>query len=124
MSTSRKPRGRVTLSQERMYDIVRYPIITEKSTLVSEHNQVVFRVPLNATKPEIRAAVEGLFGVKVDGVNTLRQVGKTKRWRGVNTLRQVGKTKRWRGRVGRTSDFKKALVRLAEGESIDISSGV
>jgi large subunit ribosomal protein L23 len=88
---------------------VRYPIITEKSTLVSEHNQVVFRVPLNATKPEIRAAVEGLFGVKVDGVNTLRQ---------------VGKNKRWRGRLGRTSDYKKALVRLAEGESIDISSGV
>ncbi len=109
MSTSRKPRGRVKLSQERMYDIVRYPIITEKSTLVSEHNQVVFRVPLNATKPEIRAAVEGLFGVKVDGVNTLRQ---------------VGKSKRWRGRLGRTSDYKKALVRLAEGESIDISSGV
>lgn len=109
MTTSRKPRGRIKLSQERMYDIVRYPIITEKSTLVSEHNQVVFRVPLNATKPEIRAAVEGLFGVKVDGVNTLRQ---------------VGKTKRWRGRLGRTSDYKKALVRLAEGESIDISSGV
>lgn len=109
MSTSRKPRGRIKLSQERMYDIVRYPIITEKSTLVSEHNQVVFRVPLNATKPEIRAAVEGLFGVKVDGVNTLRQ---------------VGKSKRWRGRLGRTSDYKKALVRLAEGESIDISSGV
>lgn len=109
MSTSRKPRGRVKISQERMYDIVRYPIITEKSTLISEHNQVVFRVPLNATKPEIRAAVEGLFGVKVDGVNTLRQ---------------VGKKKQWRGRMGRTSDYKKALVRLAEGESIDISSGV
>jgi large subunit ribosomal protein L23 len=109
MSTSRKPRGRIKISQERMYDIVRYPIITEKSTLVAEHNQVVFRVPLNATKPEIRAAIEGLFGVKVDGVNTLRQ---------------VGKTKRWRGRLGRTSDYKKALVRLADGESIDISSGV
>ena len=109
MSTSRKPRGRIKLSQEQMYDIVRYPIITENSTLISEHNHVVFRVPLNATKPEIRAAVEGLFGVKVDGVNTLRQ---------------VGKSTRWRGRLGRTSDYKKALVRLAEGESIDISSGV
>ena len=64
---------------------------------------------MDATKPEIRAAVEGLFGVKVDGVNTIRQVGKTKRWRGV---------------LGRTSDFKKALVRLADGESIDVSSGV
>jgi len=109
MSTSRKPRGRIKISQERMYDIVRYPIITEKTTLISEHNQVVFRVPMNATKPEIRAAVEGLFGVKVDGVNTLRQ---------------DGKKKQWRGRMGRTSDYKKAMVRLAEGESIDISSGV
>lgn len=109
MSTSRKPRGRIKISQERMYDIVRYPIITEKTTLISEHNQVVFRVPLNATKPEIRAAVEGLFGVKVDGVNTLRQ---------------VGKKKQFRGRMGRTSDFKKALIRLADGESIDITSGV
>jgi len=109
MSTSRKPRGRIKLSPERMYDLVRRPVITEKATLVSEHNQVVFRVPLDATKPEIRAAVEGLFGVKVDGVNTLRQ---------------VGKTRRWRGRLGRTSDYKKAVVRLAEGESIDITSGV
>ena len=109
MSTSRKPRGRITISQERMYDIVRSPVITEKATLVSEHNQVVFRVPMDATKPEIRAAVEGLFGVKVDGVNTIRQ---------------AGKTKRWRGQVGRRSDYKKALVRLAEGESIDITSGV
>lgn len=109
MSTSRKPRGRIKLSQERMYDLVRRPVITEKATLVSEHNQVVFRVPLDATKPEIRAAVEGLFGVKVDGVNTLRQ---------------VGKKRRWRGRLGQTSDYKKAVVRLAEGESIDITSGV
>ena len=109
MSVKRKPRGRIKISQERMYDIVRYPVITEKSTLVSEHNQVVFRVPLNATKPEIRAAVEGLFGVKVEGVNTLRQ---------------GGKTKRFRGRLGRTSDYKKALVRLASGDSIDISSGL
>ena len=109
MSTSRKPRGRIKLSQERMYDIVRFPIITEKATLVAEYNQVIFRVPLDATKAEIRAAVEGIFGVKVDGVNTIRQVGKTKRWRGV---------------LGRTSDFKKALVRLADGESIDVSSGV
>ena len=80
MSTSRKPRGRIKLSKERMYDIVRFPIITEKATLVAEYNQVIFRVPLDATKPEIRAAVEGLFGVKVDGVNTIRQVGKTTAW--------------------------------------------
>ena len=82
MSTNRKPRGRIEISAERMYDIVRSPVITEKATMVSEHNQVVFRVPIDATKPEIRAAIEGLFKVKVVGVNTLVQKGKTKRWKG------------------------------------------
>ena len=77
--------------------------------MVSEHNQVVFRVPVDATKPEIRAAVEGLFKVKVVGVNTLVQ---------------KGKTKRWKGHPGRRSDVKKAVVRLADGDSIDITTGV
>jgi len=104
-----KPRGRIEISRERMYDVVRAPMITEKATTVSEHNQVVFRVPLTATKPEIRAAVEGLFGVKV---------------KAVNTLRQKGKTKRWRNRPGRRSDIKKAVVTLQEGHSIDVTSGV
>ncbi len=106
MSRFPKPR---TLSREEMYDIIRSPVITEKSTMVSEHNQVVFKVPLEATKPDIKQAVEGLFEVKVTAVNTLRQKGKTKRFRGI---------------MGRRSDVKKAIVTLAEGHQIDVSSGV
>ena len=109
MSSNRKPRGRIHVSTERMYELVRSPVITEKATLVSEYNQVVFRVPVDATKPEIRAAVEGLFNVKVTAVNTILQ---------------KGKTKRWQGRMGRRNDVKKAVVRLADGDSIDITTGV
>ncbi len=94
---------------ERTYDIIRGPVITEKATLLSEHNQVAFRVAMNATKPEIRKAIEALFGVKVTGVNTLRV---------------KGKTKRFRGRLGRRSDYKKAIVTLAEGQSIDYTAGI
>lgn len=107
--TTMKPRGRIGLSPERMYEVIQSPVITEKATMASEHNQVVFRVPVAATKPEIRAAVEGLFGVKVVGVNTILQ---------------KGKTKMWRGRRGRRNDTKKAIVRLAEGQSIDVTTGV
>jgi large subunit ribosomal protein L23 len=92
-----------------MYNIIRSPVITEKATLLSEKNQQVFRVAIDATKPEIKAAIEGLFGVKVLGVNTLV----TK-----------GKTKRFRGRPGVRSDVKKAYVTLAEGQSIDLSTGL
>ena len=95
------------MSREAMYDIVRAPVITEKATALSERNQVVFRVAIDATKPQIKAAVEGLFGVKVLGVNTLVQ---------------KGKTKRFRGRPGVRSDVKKAFVQLAEGQSIDLSA--
>jgi len=109
MSSNRKPRGRIKVSSERMYELVRSPIITEKATLVSEHNQVMFRVPVDATKPEIRAAVEGLFNVKV---------------KAVNTILQKGKTKRWRGQPGQRNDVKKAVVSLADGDSIDITTGV
>ena len=105
---NRYPKPR-TLSREQMYDIIRSPVITEKSTMVSEHNQVVFKVPLEATKPDIKQAVEGLFEVKVTAVNTLRQKGKTKRFRGI---------------MGRRSDTKKAIVTLAEGDQIDVSSGL
>ncbi len=94
---------------ERTYDIIRGPVITEKATLLSEHNQVAFRVAMTATKPEIRKAIEELFGVKVTGVNTLRV---------------KGKTKRFRGRMGRRSDYKKAIVTLAEGQSIDYTAGI
>ena len=106
----KKPGAKVTsLGKERMYEIIRSPLITEKSTLISEHNQVSFRVPLEASKPEIKAAVEGLFKVKVTAVNTLRQ---------------KGKVKRFRGRPGKRPDTKKAIVTLAEGNSIDVTTGV
>ncbi len=93
----------------RHYDVIVGPHITEKTTLLSEFNAVVFKVTGDATKPQIKAAVEALFDVKVVGVNTLTQ---------------KGKTKRWKGRPYRRSDFKKAVVRLAEGQSIDVTSGI
>jgi large subunit ribosomal protein L23 len=99
----------VKMSLERMYEVVRAPLITEKATLLSEKNQFVFKVAENATKPEIKAAIETLFKVKVTGVNTLI----TK-----------GKTKRFKGRPGVRSDVKKAFVTLAEGESIDFTNGL
>jgi large subunit ribosomal protein L23 len=92
-----------------MYDVILAPVVTEKSTRVSEHNQIVFKVRKDATKPEIKKAVEGLFGVKVTAVNTLVQ---------------KGKMKRFRGRVGFRSDVKKAIVTLAEGQSIDVTTGI
>jgi large subunit ribosomal protein L23 len=85
------------------------PSITEKSTLVSEHNQVVFNVRREATKPDIKAAVEQLFNVKVKAVNTLNRKGKFKRFKGI---------------VGRRSDVKKAIVTLEEGQRIDITTGL
>jgi large subunit ribosomal protein L23 len=94
---------------ERTYDIILGPVITEKATLLSEHNQVAFRVAMTATKPQIRKAIEELFKVKVTGVNTLRV---------------KGKTKRFRGRMGRRSDYKKAIITLAEGQSIDYTAGI
>ena len=93
----------------RHYDVVVAPHITEKSTLLSENNAVVFKVANNATKPEIKAAVEALFGVTV---------------KAVNTLVQKGKTKRWKGKPYKRSDVKKAIVTLAEGQSIDVTTGI
>ena len=98
-----------TAPDARHYDIVLAPHITEKSTMLSEHNSVVFKVAPSATKPEIKAAVEGLFGVTVMAVNTLIQ---------------KGKTKRWKGKPYRRSDVKKAVVTLAAGQSIDVTSGI
>ncbi len=100
---------RVKLSREAMYQIIRNPVVTEKATALSESGQVVFRVAIDATKPQIKAAVEALFGVKVLGVNTLVQ---------------KGKTKRFRGRPGQRSDVKKAFVRLAAGQQIDLTTGL
>ena len=91
------------------YDIVLAPHITEKSTLLSEQNAVVFKVASDATKPQIKAAVEALFKVTVTGVNTINQKGKTKRWKGQPYTR---------------SDVKKAIVTLAEGQSIDVTTGI
>ncbi len=91
------------------YDVVLAPHITEKSTMLSEHNAVVFKVAPGASKPQIKKAVEALFGVTVTGVNTAL----TK-----------GKRKKWRGRDYKRSDFKKAIVTLAEGQSIDVTSGI
>jgi large subunit ribosomal protein L23 len=93
----------------RHYDVIVAPHITEKATLASEFNAVVFKVTDSATKPQIKAAVEALFDVKVVSVNTLTQ---------------KGKTKRWKGRPYKRSDMKKAVVRLAEGQSIDVTSGI
>jgi large subunit ribosomal protein L23 len=94
---------------EWMYEIVRKPHVTEKATMGSEHGQVTFRVPLSATKPQIKDAVETLFGVKV---------------KGVNTLIQKGKTKRFKGQKGFRSDQKKAVVTLEEGQTIDTGTGI
>ncbi|TPJ74465.1 50S ribosomal protein L23 [Mesorhizobium sp. B2-6-2] len=93
----------------RHYDVIVSPAITEKSTMASEQNQVVFNVARKASKPEIKAAVEALFGVKVTAVNTLVRKGKIKRFRGT---------------VGRQGDVKKAVVTLAEGQSIDVATGL
>ena len=97
------------LSREAMYQIIRSPLVTEKATRLTEQGQTVFRVAIGASKPEIKAAIEGLFGVKVLAVNTL-------------VLK--GKRKRFKGRPGVRSDMKKAYVRLAEGQTIDLANGL
>jgi large subunit ribosomal protein L23 len=97
------------MTRESMYEMIRNPIVTEKATMLGERNQVAFRVSLEATKPEIKRAIETLFGVKV---------------RGVNTLIQKGKTKRFKGRPGVRSDVKKAYVTLEAGQAIDLAAGL
>lgn len=93
----------------RHYDVITAPVITEKSTMVSEQNQVIFNVAKSATKTEIKAAVEALFGVKV---------------KAVNTMVRKGKLKRFRGTLGRQNDVKKAIVTLVDGESVDVTTGL
>ncbi|MGE0210957.1 MAG: 50S ribosomal protein L23 [Parvibaculaceae bacterium] len=97
------------MTAEKHYDVIRGPVITEKSTAASERNQVVFNVASGATKPEIKAAVEGLFNVKV---------------KAVNTLVRKGKIKRFRGRPARQGDVKRAVVTLVEGHRIDVTTGL
>ncbi len=97
------------MNKEQMYTTVLGPVVTEKATMGSEHGQVSFRVAMDATKPRIKAAIEELFSVKVKSVNTMRVKGKTKRFRGVK---------------GRRPNWKKAVVTLEEGQSIDVMGGV
>ena len=99
----------MTTNDPRHYDVIIAPVITEKATSASEHSKVVFKVTLAATKPQIKEAVEKLFDVKVKSVNTLRRRGK---WR------------TFRGRHGRTSDIKRAVVTLEEGQTIDVTTGL
>lgn len=99
----------------RHYDVIVSPVITEKSTMVSEHNQVVFNVAPSATKPEIKAAVEALFGVKVKAVNTVNRKGKVKAFRAMGSRQNV---------VSRKNDVKKAIVTLVEGHTIDVTTGL
>ncbi len=96
-------------STERMYELVRQPVITEKATLLSEFNQVTFKVPLDSNKFEIKSAIERLFSVEVVSVNTLKQ---------------QGKLKKFKGRPGKRPGYKKAIVTLGEGHSIDVSTGI
>ena len=97
------------MTRNSQYDVIRGPVITEKATAASEQNKVVFNVARGATKPQIKAAIEALFQVKVMAVNTLTRKGKVKRFRGF---------------LGRQSDVKRAVVTLAEGQSIDVTTGL
>jgi len=106
MAKAAKKAGEIDV---RHYDVIVAPHITEKTTLLSENNAVVFKVADTATKPQIKEAVEALFDVKVTGVNTMVQ---------------KGKTKRWKGKPYKRSDVKKAIVTLADGQSIDVTSGI
>lgn len=110
MSRARVIRGPApAITPNQMAEVIRRPIISEKSTLISEHNQVTFQVAVDANKAQIKQAVEGLFGVSVLAVNTLRQKGKIKRFRGI---------------VGKRIETKKAIVTLADGDSIDVTAGL
>ena len=97
------------MSREQFYDVIRAPVITEKSTMAAEHNQVVFKVALDADKKVIKEAVEALFDVKVKAVNTLRRKGKVKRFRGIR---------------GKQNDVKQAIVTLEDGHAIDVTTGL
>ncbi len=105
MSVRARKRVTTAVSKASAYDTILRPIITEKATIANENGQVTFAVVMDATKPQIKAAVEMLFNVKVTAVNTIVQ---------------KGKAKTFRGRPGRRSDMKKAMVTLAEGQSIDL----
>jgi large subunit ribosomal protein L23 len=96
-------------SKERMYELIRCPVITEKATLITEYNQVTFNIPIDATKFEVKAAIEHLFSVKVMAINTSTQ---------------KGKLKRFKGHIGKRITVKKAIVTLKDGETIDVSASI
>ena len=104
-----KKKEKATVTKEVFYDVIEAPMTTEKTTLLSEHNKVVFRVRPDANKDQVKEAVEGLFGVTVTQVNTINV---------------EGKKKLFRGRPGKRKDFKKAIVTLAAGQSIDLANGI
>ncbi|MBI3452089.1 MAG: 50S ribosomal protein L23 [Rhodospirillales bacterium] len=111
-STAKKkkaPAAKTAAGNEHLYGVILSPVITEKATRGSEHNQVTFKVRRDASKPLIKAAIEGLFKVKVEAVNTINV---------------AGKTKRFKGHLGRRSDYKKAVISLAEGQTIDVTTGI
>ena len=99
----------VNISKEKAYNTIIKPIVTEKSTLLLENNQVVFLVDINSNKIDIKKSIELIFGVKVSAVNVIKVKGKTKRFKGT---------------LGKRSDFKKAIISLPDGQSIDLSAGV
>jgi large subunit ribosomal protein L23 len=109
MAEKQKKTATPTQVTPALYDIILTPHVTEKATMGSTHNQVTFKVALDATKPQIKAAIENLFKVSV---------------KGVNTIRVKGKTKRFKGRLGQRSDYKKAVVTLAAGQTIDVATGL
>tara|TARA_B100000989_G_C19519322_1_gene463309 strand:- start:1985 stop:2287 length:303 start_codon:yes stop_codon:yes gene_type:complete len=99
----------MSISEERIFEIIRSPVISEKSTMISQFNQYVFKVSDNSTKKEIRDSVEKIFNVKVLSVNTLKR---------------NGKIKRFKGKLGKRAGTKKAFVTLAEGNTIDLTAGI
>ena len=109
MSVRPRKRIEMMISQNKAYQIILNPLITEKSTQLSEHNKLVFSVPINTTKLEVKSSIEKIFSVKVKAVNTVLQKGKVKRFKGI---------------LGRRPNTKKAIVTLAPGNTIDLSTGV
>ena len=97
------------LSKEKAFNIILKPVVTEKSTILSENNQIVFLVNINSNKIDIKKSIELIYGVKVNSVNIIRV---------------KGKTKVFKGKIGKRSDFKKAIISLSKGQSIDLSLGV
>ena len=109
MSVRPRKKIEMKISQNKAYQVILKPLVTEKSTQLSEYNKMVFAVPINATKLEVKSSIEKIFSVKVKTVNTILTKGKLKRFKGIS---------------GKRSDTKKAIVTLAQGNTIDLSAGV